>query len=263
MKLSTETKQQIISQLDSGMSVSAVAAAVGAPWHQVMYWNMNRARVAKLVAATDLKSVVLGRTGSSPVPRTNEYAYLLGMYLGDGYVSRQGKYTWRIRFSCDKKYPGIVAALVATIESIGCKGHVAGQSTRNSVDVFAYSNSIPSLFPQHGPGKKHARNITLEPWQLGIVQDHPQSFLRGLYHADGSRYIHRQGGREYVKYNFTNRSKQIIDLFCDACALCGITYRINSRPFKAMDGSASTGWTVTIGKRSEVLKCESVLGVKQ
>ena len=43
------------------------------------------------------------------------------------------------------------------------------------------------LFPQHGPGKKHARTIALEEWQQQIVDAHPGAFLRGLIHSDGCR----------------------------------------------------------------------------
>ena len=35
--------------------------------------------------------------------------------------------------------------------------------------VRVYSNHLPCLFPQHGPGKKHERAIVLESWQQEIV----------------------------------------------------------------------------------------------
>jgi hypothetical protein len=34
---------------------------------------------------------------------------------------------------------------------------------------FAVRRSNRSLFPQHGPGKKHERPTELEPWQCGLV----------------------------------------------------------------------------------------------
>ncbi|MBA3888784.1 MAG: helix-turn-helix domain-containing protein [Acidobacteria bacterium] len=34
------------------------------------------------------------------------YAYLLGLYLGDGHVS--GSYSWTLTIACDQSYPGII-----------------------------------------------------------------------------------------------------------------------------------------------------------
>jgi hypothetical protein len=39
--------------------------------------------------------------------------------------------------------------------------------------VVSYSTHWPHLFPQHGPGVKHKREIELEPWQERIVERHP------------------------------------------------------------------------------------------
>ena len=40
------------------------------------------------------------------------YAYLLGMYLGDGCISRCPRDVWRLRITLDAAYPGIVAECV-------------------------------------------------------------------------------------------------------------------------------------------------------
>ncbi len=45
----------------------------------------------------------------------------------------------------------------------------------------------PCLFPQHGPGRKHERDLVLADWQWEIVERHPADFLRGLFHSDGCR----------------------------------------------------------------------------
>lgn len=35
------------------------------------------------------------------------YSYLLGLYLGDGYICRMAR-TWRLRIALDSRYPGII-----------------------------------------------------------------------------------------------------------------------------------------------------------
>src|SRR5690606_32946127 len=37
-----------------------------------------------------------------------EYAYLLGVYLGDGWIGRGPKDVYRLSITCDLKYPGII-----------------------------------------------------------------------------------------------------------------------------------------------------------
>jgi hypothetical protein len=87
--------------------------------------------------------------------------------------------------------------------------------------------------PQHGPGKKHERPITLEQWQQQIVDAHPGPFLRGLIHSDGCRITNwatrRVGGEmkryEYPRYFFSNKSLDILALCCAALDRLGIAYR--------------------------------------
>jgi hypothetical protein len=62
----------------------------------------------------------------------------------------------------------------------------------------------PAVFPQHGPGRKHERPIVLARWQRDITESYCESFVRGLIHSDGCRFVARQrkNGRvyRYVRY---------------------------------------------------------------
>ena len=87
-------------------------------------------------------------------------------------------------------------------------------------EVKSYSKHWPCLFPQHGPGKKHLRNIELADWQQVIVDRYPGDFVRGLIHSDGYRGTNRvrrvlaDGERwyEYPRYLFVNKSLDILGL---------------------------------------------------
>ena len=45
------------------------------------------------------------------------------------------------------------------------KASVFQRPNDNTDEVHAYSRAWPCLFPQHGPGKKHLREIRLVAWQ--------------------------------------------------------------------------------------------------
>lgn len=87
--------------------------------------------------------------------------------------------------------------------------------------------------PQHGPGRKHQRAIVLEPWQSEIVESHAGDFLRGLFHSDGARvktWATRMVAGErkrydYPRWQFVNRSDDIIDLYTALLDRAGIAWR--------------------------------------
>jgi hypothetical protein len=78
------------------------------------------------------------------------------------------------------------------------------------------------LFPQHGQGRKHLQAITLTEWQRELICADPTPMLRGLLESDGCRFDRWVGGKCYPAYNFTNRSEDIISIFCWVADLLGI-----------------------------------------
>jgi hypothetical protein len=94
------------------------------------------------------------------------------------------------------------------------------------VDVSSYSKHWPCYFPQHGYGPKHTRPIVLADWQLLIVVNYVEPFLRGLIHSDGTRIVATERKGQYVRraprYAFSNRSEDILGLFRTACEIAGV-----------------------------------------
>jgi hypothetical protein len=156
------------------------------------------------------------------------YAYLLGSYLGDGYISRQTR-SWSLRISLDHRYPGIVAEVANSIEQVRGRAPWIGTRDETCDVIVSYWREWPCWFPQHGPGKKHTRPIQLADWQRRIVEAEPRRFLRGLIHTDGwrglNRVIVKGHAYAYPRYQFSNRSPDIRRLFTDACDLLGIAWR--------------------------------------
>ena len=188
------------------------------------------------------------------------YSYLLGIYLGDGYVGRHER-TWSLQLELDSTYPGIIRECASAIERV--LPVVVGEYRRpgsNGVRLYAYSRLWPEVFPQHGTGKKHARPIRLSDWQADICDRHPRQLLRGLIHSDGSRSINRfkvllPSGRlaeyAYVRYFFTNYSADIQGIFCGYCDRLGLRWTQSSRK------------NISIADRRSVAILDSFVGSKE
>jgi hypothetical protein len=186
----------------------------------------------------------------------DHYAYLLGLYLGDGYIVHHRRRVYRLTVTLDAKYPGIVSECREAIEAVMPTGRVGIQFRHGGTCAWVINSSKqwPCLLPQHGPGKKHERLIELTDWQQTAVQAHARQFLRGLIHSDGCRFTNtvRHGPKvyEYPRYNFTNRSDDIRRIFCDACDLLGVEWRVMN------------AWNISVARRASVARLDEFIGPK-
>jgi hypothetical protein len=157
------------------------------------------------------------------------YAYLLGMYLGDGYIARYPRGVWQLRIVTDARYPGIIEECREAMEAL-MPGQRAYRFLRKDgcVEISMYSKHWVCLFPQHGPGRKHDRLIRLEAWQDELVQQATPSLIRGLIHSDGCRTIANDRGVPSLRYHFTNRSEDIKSILCAALDRLGIRWTRSS-----------------------------------
>jgi hypothetical protein len=167
-------------------------------------------------------------------PNRPAYAYLLGWYLGDGYVSKLAR-TFQLIISCDTAYPRIIAECCDAVSAVlpGRVAHLNFHPSHNCVRIACCWTRWPEVFPQHGPGRKHDRPIVLENWQQRIVDEEPWLFLKGLLHSDGCRTVNRfktklPSGRvaeyEYPRWFFSNMSADIRGLFCATCERLGLRW---------------------------------------
>jgi hypothetical protein len=158
------------------------------------------------------------------------YAYLLGIYLGDGWLGRTRKGIHVLQVSQDSRYPEIVREIATAIQCVMPKHRVSiiPQGKTRCVRIQAYSKRWPLLFPQHGLGPKHERDVSLRPWQEAITRRHPRAYVRGLIHSDGCRYLanQRTAGRTYTypRYGMSNESTHILESFCTHLDLLGIPW---------------------------------------
>jgi len=162
------------------------------------------------------------------------YSYLLGLYLGDGWVGPSGRKA-QLVIRLDSDYPAIIDACVAAVASAlnGVRVAIYASRDQRCVGVTSYDVRWLEVFPQWGAGRKHERPIVLAEWQREIVDDFPEQFIRGLIHSDGCRCVNRfktklPSGRvaeyEYPRYFFSNLSADIRELFCEYCERLGVRW---------------------------------------
>lgn len=157
---------------------------------------------------------------------SRDYAELLGLYLGDGYINAMPR-TYRFRLFLDSKHTGVVRDAKDLLTRCFPHGRIQVQTSHEGrmTILGTYSSHLPCLFPQHGTGMKHQRRVALEGWQRLHVQQAPWAFLRGCIRSDGCVFVNRTGRYEYVSYDFANLSQDLLTLFGDACDLVGVEYR--------------------------------------
>ena len=182
--------------------------------------------------------------------RQAAYAYLLGMYLGDGCLTRHRR-TYLLVISLDAAYPDIALRCAAAVKKVNPYHPVSIYRQDNVLRVKAYGVCWLKLFPQHGPGRKHHRKIELCDWQDTLVQTNAWEFLRGLLESDGSRFDRCVGGRNYPAYGFTNRSSDILDMFKRVCDELAIQYTV------------PTAESISIARREDVRRLDDAIGPKE
>src|SRR6478735_9830079 len=162
----------------AGINDCAIARQLGIPRPTVRDWRCRPQRRPRLDGNTPC-GVVHNFAALLAAP----YCYLLGLYLGDGCISRDRR-VWKLRIVLDKKYPAIIGRCGDAIDLLMSGQRAAVRSLpKGCVEVSLYSKHWPCLFPQHGPGRKHKRAIRLEPWQQALVDQATEEFILGLFTA--------------------------------------------------------------------------------
>jgi hypothetical protein len=166
----------------------------------------------------------------------NAYAYLLGLYLGDGHIVSKRQQHHLSVYCCDG-WPGLIDDAEAAMRTVMPRASVGRHAKPGCTEVKSYSMHWPCLFPQHGPGRKHERSIVLEPWQNEIVRAEPWALVRGLIHSDGCRNMNwttrtvagERKRYEYPRYLFANESADIMRILTTTLDQLGVEWKF-ARP---------------------------------
>jgi len=242
--------------IEQGLNDCEVSRRLGIPRRTILDWR--RPTYVPRKPAVPRETCPRCWRAAKPIRFTRaDYCELVGLYLGDGCLSEHARAV-RLRITLDLKYPGIIHEAQALVQrcmpanrvDIDRKG-----TTGSCVNVSCYSVHWPCVLPQHGRRKKHERRIALEPWQLDLFEQAPWAFLRGCIRSDGSCFINRTEPYEYLSYDFSNRSEDIVRLFVRACELVDVEYRLTG-------GRHGRPWDVRINRRRSVERMLCHVGVK-
>lgn len=225
MRTSNEIRE-VLDLAAGGASAHTIARVTGIPRSTVRTWLSGQ-------LPRDVPDHGCARCGGAhpfeELPAA--YVYLLGLYLGDGCISAHPRSVYRLRLFLDTRYPRLLeegeAAVSAVFPSnrVGRllrSGSYATSAPGSNVELSVYSKTLPCLFPQHGPGRKHERRIELTDWQGSLVAEHPDLLLKGLIHSDGCRFVNTGRNWRHPRYSFSNQSDDIRAIFCHACDLLGV-----------------------------------------
>jgi hypothetical protein len=247
--------ERVAELISAGVSQAEAARRTGIPRPTVQDWmrvgldeaiKHRRERSVRLAP----RPCVERPCSSREVPSGAAYAYLLGMYLGDGSISAVGRDNFKLRITLDAKYPDVVAECERAMASV-LPSRVGRIDRFTWFELWSCSKHWPCVFPQHGAGLKHRRSIVLQPWQERIaLEEHPDLLLRGLVHSDGCRVLNWVNGTVYPRYHFSNRSDEIREIFAKACRRLGIACRPNNR------------WQLSVARRESVARLDEFIGPK-
>ena len=230
----------------AGEGASAIARITGVPRSTIRHWiGLGRPASPRWVACP-LCNVAAELDEAA-------YVYLLGLYLGDGCISRQPKDVWRLRIFQTTRYVQHIEECAIAMHAV-LPNNVLAQRRPGCVEIGSSSKHWPCLFPQHGPGRKHERPIVLEAWQQTLVDQYPKLLLRGLIQSDGCRDMNfaTKGARryEYSRYSFKNSSGDIRRIFTDACDALSVHWTQANR------------FTISIARRADVAFLDTFIGPK-
>lgn len=232
----------------AGRSIASLARDLDIPRSTVMTWKRSGFLDGALPARQPT-SCLDGCPHIETLPAA-EYSYLLGLYLGDGMLTPMPRGVYRLRVVLDVKYPQIIADCRHAMEAV-LPNRVGLVHKPGCLEVSSYSKHWCCLFPQHGPGPKFKRVISLSPWQFRIAMlGHPEALIRGLVHSDGCRVLNVVNNTPYPRYHFSNNSDDIRGIFVAACQRIGVAVRHHNAR------------NLSVARRSSVARLDEFIGPK-
>ncbi|MDT5238603.1 MAG: hypothetical protein QOD97_801, partial [Mycobacterium sp.] len=117
---SLEQFNEVRRLIATGMNDCAVSRETGIPRPTVRDWRRRPPNRLQSPGASSPCGVL---HDFSVLPQA-AYSYLLGLYLGDGCISRVRR-VWRLRIVLDLKYPGIIHGCCEAIDTVMPGQHAA------------------------------------------------------------------------------------------------------------------------------------------
>lgn len=137
---SIEDRDQVAALVAAGLNDCEIARRTGIPRPTVRDWRRQPNPRGSPRHANDPS---IGDLPKAP------YAYLLGIYLGDGYLAPTVRGSRQLRIYLDNVYPAIILECARTLEALfpGRRAGLQHHATQNMVLVTLYSKYWEELLP--------------------------------------------------------------------------------------------------------------------
>lgn len=246
----TESERQLAFQLkEKGLNNTEIAKVTGVPRKTIVDW-FAKGQEYVVKSSRTLNDIIEELKRDSTMRLA--YSYVLGLYLGDGYINKFPR-TYRLRVALDKKYPKLNEYAAGKMRQLLPHNDVGIVNFPTHINISVYSKDLAMMFPQHGVGKKHSRNVSLQTWQHALLDD--VQFLKGLFHSDGCFYRETINEKyTYERFCFSNMSRDIQRMFQAACQRHGIDFDVTIGKTNAM--------ITRVSKKDHVRKMKQMIGTK-
>ncbi|MFD3453609.1 helix-turn-helix domain-containing protein [Streptomyces sp. NPDC058691] len=254
----SELRRRAVTLSRSGQRNADIARILGVPKGTVGYWvHLDRSERGTCPGRPSCP-----RCDGSGLDEA-AYAYLLGLYLGDGHVIQYSQHRVpSLMITCAEAWPGLMDEAEKAMQAVFPQNRTCRVRRTGCRNVKVYSKHLWCMFPQHGAGKKHERPIILEPWQQIIVDAHPWEFVRGLIHSDGCRITNwttrvvagERKRYEYPRYFFANKSDDIRGLLTATLDKLGVEWSVTRR--------GTDPFNISIARKQSVALMDRFIGPK-
>ncbi len=219
-----EEKNQVYKLAEEGMNKSDISRRLNIPRGTLKHWLNPRPRKTNIPRNSYSPIIDFDHYLNSSEKRA-AYSFTLAVYLCDGCISEYK--TFRapsMRLTNDSKYPKNTEEWIQKLKTVLPNNSVSmfKKKCSNCYVVSTYSKKLIDLFPQHGSGRKHNRKLLFADWQIKIIREFPEEFIRGCIQSDGCIYFQKVSGKVYKRYSFCNMSEDIIDLVLMSLSFVGI-----------------------------------------
>lgn len=252
MKYDINIIEEVLEKYEQNYKISYLSKIYSVPRATILYWlKSNILNTIKIKHNTNNKTIESIYEYISK--NYKEYSFILGLYLGDGCITENGRNetSYKLRISQDNKYPKVVNTIQTKLsEFFGKESKLV--ENKGCFHITIYDKYLPYYLPQHGKGFKHDRDVKLNEFQRKIIDY--RELMKGLWLSDGSFYIARIRKYKYERYNFTNKSLDIIELFEKCLEIEGVNYSKRLKP--------NNIWIIEIQNKKGVENLKSILGTK-
>lgn len=267
MTRTLEEYNQVMGLFKQGINKLQIAKQTGVPRGTITDWTLGKIDLTVSSQRIELDPALILSTPE----KIDAYIYLLGSYLGDGCITQPPtNRVAKLRIACDNTQPFVMQSNREAMAALFSNNDISTQSSKigNCSYIGVYSTTLYHLFPQavKNGGNKNTRDVSLVGWQLKLLVGREGLFLKGLFHSDGSFF---RGSKKYYRYQFTNTSKDIIDILRKCLSKLDINYCLTESlpsPRKIKSNKEittfKTRYNILIQSKAEVKKLYKYCGTK-